>query len=108
MNTDLAFPTPDDAVRDYLVKTSISLDLKTNYLKFLGSVFKRVCDELEKCRKEWGGKRTTTAQALAEWWSKHLESVRTELYKAAIDGAGEDIEVCIREDGKRYHQSLVS
>jgi hypothetical protein len=28
-----------------------------------------------------------------------LESVRTELYKAAIDGAGEDIEVRILEDG---------
>jgi len=35
-------PTPDDAVRDYLVKTSVSDGpevLKTNYLKFLSSVF---------------------------------------------------------------------
>jgi hypothetical protein len=56
----LAFPTPDDAVRDYLVKTSVSDDpevLKTNYLKFLGSVFTQVNGELKKYRKAPTGKQ---------------------------------------------------
>ncbi len=39
---------------------------------------------------------------LAKWWSSHLEGLRTELYKAVIDGAGGAIQVRIREDGKEY------
>ena len=100
-NTDLAFPVPDDAVRDYLVKTSASDNLhtlKTNYIKFLGSVFRQVSAELDKCHEEW--KQISTAANLAEWWSDHLESIRSELYKAAIDGTVEPIEVRIRENGE--------
>jgi hypothetical protein len=74
--------------------------LKTNYLKFLASVFTQVNGELEKCRKEFSRKRIGTAEGLAKWWSGHLEGVRTELYKAAIDGANKTIEVRIREHDK--------
>ena len=101
MNTDLAFPVPDDAVRNYLVTTSLSHDqhiMKTNYLKFLGSVFAQVNGELEKCREELSDKRN--AEDLAKWWSRRLESIRPKLYKAAIDGAGEANPVRIREHGK--------
>jgi hypothetical protein len=101
-NTDLAFPIPDDAVRDYLVKTAVSDGLKTNYLKFLGNVFRLVDGELDKCQKELSGKRITTAEGLAKWWSNHLESIRTELYKAAIVSTSEPIKVRIREDGKKF------
>jgi len=106
MNTDLAFPIPDDAVCDYLIKTSLLDDLdglKTNYLKFLGSVFTQVNDELKRCREELE-KQVTMAEDLAKWWSSHLEGQRTELYKAVIDGARNPIEVCICEDGKKNHR----
>jgi malate synthase len=106
-NTDLAYPFPDDAVRDYLVTTSLADDehvLKTNYLKFLGSVFTQINGELEKSRKELNEKKIETAEDLAKWWSNHLEGRRTKLYKAAIDGAGEAIQVRIREDGKKHHR----
>jgi hypothetical protein len=102
-NADLAFPIPDGAVRDYLVTTSVSDDqhiLKTNYLKFLASVFTQVNAELEKCRTEWREKSIRTAEDLAKWWSGHLEGVRAELYKAAIVGANKPIQVRIREDDK--------
>ncbi|KIM76540.1 hypothetical protein PILCRDRAFT_12766 [Piloderma croceum F 1598] len=49
---DLAFPIPDDAVRDYFVTRAYSTDpqtLKTNYLKFLGGVFTQVNTELDFC-----------------------------------------------------------
>lgn len=104
-DTDLAYPIPDDDVRDYLVKTSVSDDLhilKTNYLKFLGSVFRLVNAELDKCHEEW--KQISTAAGLAKWWSSHLESIRTELYKAAIDDTDQPIKVRIREDGEKYHR----
>ena len=90
-------------MRDYLVTTSISDDqhiLKTNYLKFLASVFTQVNAELEKCRKEWREKYIRTAEDLAKWWSDHLEGVRAELYKAAIDSAKEELQVRIRENDK--------
>jgi len=102
----LAFPIPDDAVREHLVTTSLSADhhvLKTNYLKFLGNVFTQVYDELDKCREELK-KQTPTAADLAKWWSRHLEGRRTELYKAAIDSASNATQVCIREDGEKYHR----
>ena len=98
----MAFPIPDDAVRDYLVKTSLSDDqhvLKTNYLKLLGSVFTQVNDELERCREELE-KQIPTAGDLAKWWSRRLEGRRTELYKAAIDGARNATQVCIRETAR--------
>jgi len=99
-NTDLAFPIPDDAVRNYLVTTSVSDDqhmLKTNYLKFLGSVFTQINGELEKSQQELNKKKIRTAEDLAKWWSNHLEGVRTELYKAAIDGAAEanQVRICV-------------
>ena len=75
--------------------------LKTNYLKFLGSVFTQVNGELEKCREELSKKKIKTAEDLAKWWSSHLEGVRTELYQAAIDGAGKAIEVRIHENHKK-------
>ena len=102
----MAFPIPDDAVRDYLVTTSVSDDqhtLKTNYLKFLASVFTQVGGELEKCWEELSEKRTRTTQDLAKWWSSHLGGVRRELYKAAIDGANKTIQVRIRKDGRGHH-----
>ena len=105
--TDLAFPIPDDAVRDYLVKTSVSGDrhiLKTNYLKFLGNVFRVVNVELDKCHNELTSKKITTVGGLAKWWSSHLQRVRTELYKAAVDGTSEDNKVSIREYGEKYHR----
>jgi len=88
-NQDLAFPTPDDAVRDYLVTGSLSDDehiLKTNYLKFFASLFTEVNSELEKCLGELSEKQIRTAEELARWWSCHLEGIRTGLYEAAIDG----------------------
>lgn len=91
----LAFPVPDDAVRDYLVATSLSDDqniLQTNYLNFLAGVFTQVNNELEKCREELSVKQIRTSEGLAKWWSSHLEGVRTGLYKAAIDGAKEAIQ----------------
>jgi len=104
--TDLAFPTPDDAVHDYLVKASVTDDqhtLKTNYLKFLGNVFRLVNGELDKCHEELRGRQITTAEGLAKWWSNHLQgTLRTKLYKAAINGTSEAIEVSIREDGEKY------
>ena len=99
-NTDLAFPIPDDAVRDYLIKDSDNLKIK--FLTFLGSVFKQINTELDKCHEEW--KQISTAADLAEWWSGHLGSIRSELYKAAIEGTVEPIEVRIREDGEMYHR----
>ena len=104
-NTDLAFPVPDDAIRDYLVKTSVLDDLyslKTNYLKFLGSVFRQINIELDNCHEEL--KQISTAAGLAKWWSSHLQSIRSKLYKAAIDGTVKSIEVSVREDGEKYHR----
>ncbi len=89
-----------DAVRGYLITTSVSDDqhiLKTNYLKFLGSVFTQVNGELEKCREELSKKQIRTAEDLSKWWSSHLEGLHTELYKVAIDGAGGAIQVRIRK-----------
>lgn len=63
-------------------------------------MFTQVNGELEKYRKEFGRKHIRTAEGLAKWWSGHLEGVRTELYKAAIDGANNAIEVRIREYDK--------
>ena len=100
-NTDLAYPIPDDAVRDYLIENSASDNLKIKYLNFLGSVFRQVNAELDKCHEEW--KQISTAASLAEWWSSHLESIRSEFYKAAIDGTVEPIKVRIRKDGEKYH-----
>ncbi len=71
--------------------------LKTNYLKFFCSLFRRVHDELEKCQKELSEKEIVTAEDLAKWWSSHFESIRTKLYKAAIEGSDEPIEVCTLE-----------
>jgi len=105
----LAFPIPDDAVRNYLVKTSLLDDqhvLKTNYLKLLGSVFTQVNDELERCREELE-KQIPTAGDLAKWWSRRLEGRRTELYKAVIDGASNATQVCISEGGEKYHHYLL-
>ena len=48
-------------------------------------------------------KQIRTAEGLGKWWSSHLEGVRMGLYKAAIDGAKEAIQVRIRKDGKDYH-----
>ncbi len=75
--------------------------LKANYLKFFSIVFRRVYDELEKCQEELSRKHVTTAGDLARWWSSHLGSIRTELYKVAIDGAGEPIKVSTRGDSKK-------
>ena len=61
-------------------------------------MFTEVDGELEKCREELSGKHVRTAEDLAKWWSSHLEGVRTELYKAAIDGANKAIQVRIRKD----------
>jgi hypothetical protein len=58
----------------------------------------------EKCKTELKKKRIKTAEDSAKWWSGHLEGWRTELYKAAIDGAGETIQVY---DGKKYHCLLL-
>jgi len=66
-------------------------------------VFTQVNDELEKCREELSVKQIRTSEGLAKWWSSHLEGVRTGLYKAAIDGAKEAIQVRIRAEGKEYH-----
>ncbi len=66
-------------------------------------MFAQINGELEKCREELSKKTIRTAEDLAKWWSSHLEGLRTELYKAAIDGAGEAIQVRICEDGKKYH-----
>ena len=107
MNADLAFPIPDDAVRDYLVTTSVSDDqhiLKTNYLKVLAGVFTQVNGELEKCLEELRERQIRTAEDLARWWSSHLEGIRTGLYKEAIDSANKAIQVRIRKDGKEYHR----
>jgi hypothetical protein len=94
----LAFPIPDDAVRDYLVKP-LSDDqhgLKARYLKFFCSLFTQVTGELETCQENL--KQITRADDLAKWWSSHLEVRRTELYKAAIEGAAGAIQVCTCED----------
>jgi len=75
----LAFPIPNDVVRDYLVKTSPSDDqhvLKTNYLKF-GSVFTRVNGGLEKCREELSEKQITSAEDLAKWWGQVAQLTAT-------------------------------
>jgi hypothetical protein len=74
--------------------------LKTNYLKFLAGVFTQVNGELEKCREELSRKHVRTAEDLAKWWSDHLEGVRAELYKAAIDSAKKELQVRIRENDK--------
>ena len=58
-------------------------------------MFTQVNGELEKCREELNEKQIRTAEDLAKWWSGHLEGLRTELYKAAIDGAGGAIQVRI-------------
>jgi len=88
MNPGLPYPIPDDAVRNYLVTASFSEDqeiLKTNYLTFFTSLFTKVKDELENCRGKLS--ENSTAQDLAKWWSGHLESRRTGLYKEVVDGA---------------------
>ena len=106
-NTGLAFPAPDDVVRNYLVSPPGSRNsntLKISYIKFFGSVFKQVNAELDKCHEEW--EQISTAASLAKWWSKHLESIRSELYKAAVEGTAEPIEVRIRENGEKYRQSF--
>jgi hypothetical protein len=106
--TDLAFPFPDDAVRDYLIKSSVSDDqqiLKTNYLKFFSNVFRLAKGELDKYDNELNEKKITTAEGLAKWWSSHLPSVRTGLYKAAIDGTNEASEVSTRENVEKYPDS---
>ena len=66
-------------------------------------MFTQVNGELEKCREELNEKQIRTAEDLSQWWSSHLGGIRTELYKAAIDGAGEAIQVHIHENGKKYH-----
>ena len=43
------------------------------------------------------------AEDLAKWWSSHLEGACRELYKAAIDGANNAIQVRIHEDSKEHH-----
>ena len=96
---DLAFPIPDNAVRDYLM--SVSEDLPTKYLTFLGSVFRLINCELDFCQEDW--KQIPTAPGLAKWWSSHLEDIRSKLYKEAIDSTAEPIPVRIREDGEKYH-----
>ena len=97
--TDLAFPIPDNAVRDYLM--SVSEDLPTKYLTFLGSVFRLINCELDFCQEDW--KQIPTAAGLAKWWSSHLEDIRSKLYKEAIDSTAEPIPVRIHEDGEKYH-----
>jgi hypothetical protein len=58
---------------------------------------------LGKCQGELRDKQIRTAEDLARWWSGHLEGVRTGLYKAAIGGANEAIQVRICEGGKGDH-----
>jgi hypothetical protein len=77
--------------------------LKTKYLKFLGSVFKQINGELENSQQELNEKKIRTAEDLAKWWSNHLKGVRTEPYKAAIDGAAEANQVRICVDSKKHH-----
>ena len=98
---DLAFPIPDNAVRDHLMKTFVSEDLPTKYLTFLGSVFKLINCELDSCQEDW--KQIPTAAGLAKWWSAHLEDICSKLYKEVIDSTAEPIPVRIREDGEKYH-----
>ncbi|KAF8222578.1 hypothetical protein L208DRAFT_591936 [Tricholoma matsutake] len=108
-NQDLAFPIPDNAVRDYLVTASLSDDqhiLKTNYLKFFGSLFTEVDGELEKCMGDLRKKQIRTAEDLAKWWSCHLEGIRTGLYKAVIDGATQPIQIL--PEIKRRHEELLA
>ncbi|KAF8218993.1 hypothetical protein L208DRAFT_1523899 [Tricholoma matsutake] len=108
-NQDLAFPIPDNAVHDYLVTASLSDDqhiLKTNYLKFLGSLFMEVNGELEKCLGDLSKKQIRTAEDLAKWWSCHLEGIRTGLYKAVIDGATQPIQIL--PEIKRRHEELLA
>ena len=84
------------------MKTSASDDLPTKYLTFLGIVFRLINCELDIHREEW--EHIPTAAGLAKWWSSHLENIRSKLYKEAVDGTTEPIEVCIREDGEKYHR----
>ena len=84
------------------MKNSASDDLPAKYLTFLGSVFRLIDCELDTHREEW--EQIPSAAGLAEWWSSHLKNIRSKLYKKAVDGAAESIEVRIREDGEKYHR----
>jgi hypothetical protein len=98
----LAYPIPDDAIRDHLVPTIFSNDqpiLTTRYLRFLRCVFRQINDELEQCKELLRQANIQTAEDLARWWSKHLEGRRKELYQAMIDGSREAISVRTCEDG---------
>jgi hypothetical protein len=109
--TDLAFPIPDDDVRNYLVTQAYSTDpqiLKTNYLKFLGGVFTEVKMELESWQMELSKKRITSAGDLAKWWSSHLESIRPRLYKAATKAASKDILVRVYQPSRKPRYQLSS
>ncbi|KAF8872391.1 hypothetical protein CPB84DRAFT_1967482 [Gymnopilus junonius] len=83
----LAFPSPDEDVRTYFVRTAVSNEshvLKAKYLKFFASLFTKVNGELDAKRPSI---RSKSAEELAEWWANHLKNMRTDLYKAAIADA---------------------
>ena len=100
--TGLAFPHPDNAVRDYLAKTAFSPNqhiLKSNYLKFLTSLFTLVMGELNNSEEAH-----KTTEDLAKWWSSRLAGGRKELYDAVVNGALKDVQVRIREVGMMFHR----
>ncbi|THH12410.1 hypothetical protein EW146_g7725 [Bondarzewia mesenterica] len=88
----LAFPPPDDSVRDHLVKPCDTYDaVRVHYFVFFSRLFTTVRKRLQSLL----GQRTLPYETLTKEWREHLRSdksptAREDLYNAVIEEATEE------------------
>jgi len=81
---DMAYPPPDNEIRNYLDQQAANLyDGQTRHLHLLGHLFKTVSDELVV----WYSQKQPSYVALAESWRVHVEKGqnRSRIYSAAVE-----------------------